>query len=71
MKQNCTVCKIVGALVVIGAINWGVVGVFQFNLVTRVLGDMTTASRAVYGIIGLAGLLKLLAFFKACPACNK
>lgn len=71
MKQNCTVCKVVGALVIIGAINWGLVGIFQFNLVTRVLGDMTTASRAVYGIIGLSGLLKLLAFFKACPACTK
>ncbi len=71
MKQNCLVCKAVGALVIIGALNWGLVGFFQFNLVTQVLGDMTRASRAVYGLVGIAGLLKLFTIFKACPACNK
>ena len=63
----CSVCKVVGILVAIGAINWGLVGVAGIDLVARLLGDMTTASRVVYGIIGLAGLLKLASFFKACP----
>jgi len=65
--KSCGVCKVVGVLVALGAINWGLVGVAQIDLVARVLGDMTTASRIVYGIIGLAGLLKLVSCFKACP----
>lgn len=71
MKANCPVCKAVGALVILGALNWGLVGIFQFNLVTRFLGDMTTATRAVYGLIGIAGLIKILAIAKGCPACKK
>ncbi len=68
----CFVCKLVGALVVIGAINWGLVGVLHFNLVSTVLGDMTMASRVVYGLIGVSGLMKLIMCFKPCPcSCKK
>ena len=65
--KSCGVCKIVGLLVAIGAINWGLVGIFQVDLVTRVLGEMTTPARVVYGLIGVAGLLKLLSLVKCCP----
>ena len=41
------------ALVVIGAINWGLVGFFKFDLVKVIFGDMTAFSRIIYGIIGL------------------
>lgn len=44
------------ALVIIGAINWGLIGFFRFNLVTFLFGDMSTASRIVYAIVGIAGL---------------
>lgn len=43
-------------LVVVGAINWGLVGAFDFDLVAALLGDRTAASRIVYGLVGLAGL---------------
>ena len=65
--KACGVCKIVGVLVILGALNWGLVGIFQVDLVARLLGDMTGASRAVYGLIGVAGILKVLSFFKCCP----
>lgn len=71
MKQNCFVCKLVGGLVIIGALNWGAVGFFQIDLVARFLGEMTTASRAVYGLVGIAGVIKLISFLKDCPACKK
>ena len=67
---SCVVCKVVCLLVTIGAINWGLVGLFQIDLVARVFGDMTTASRAVYSLIGLAGLLSIGAWLKLCP-CQK
>ena len=66
-NKNCFVCKLIGALVVVGALNWGLVGALNINLVSMALGDMTTASRVVYGIIGIAGLMKLVMCFKACP----
>ena len=65
--KSCGVCKIVGLLVAIGAINWGLVGIFQVDLVARVLGEMTPPARVVYGLIGVAGLLKLLSLVKCCP----
>ena len=49
-------------LVVIGAINWGLVGFFRFDLVRWIFGNMTVVSRIIYGIIGLAGLYLLSLF---------
>lgn len=43
-------------LVVIGAVNWGLVGFFTFNLVEAIFGVTTVATRVVYGAVGLAGL---------------
>ena len=48
---------IVLALVVIGAINWGLVGFFQFDLVAAIFGGQESAgSRIVYALVGIAGL---------------
>jgi uncharacterized membrane protein YuzA (DUF378 family) len=66
----CAVCNVVGVLVALGAINWGLVGLFQYDLVGSLLGTMSGASRAVYTIIGIAGILKILSVFKLCP-CQK
>ena len=66
----CAVCKIVGLLVAIGAINWGLYGVFGVDLVARLLGDMTGPAKVVYGLIGLAGLAKIISCIKACPCCK-
>ena len=63
----CAVCKIVGLLVAIGALNWGLVGIFQVDLVAKLLGAMTGPARIVYGLIGVAGVLKLLSLVKCCP----
>ena len=54
--------KIALALMVIGAINWGLIGLFKFNLVELLFGDMTVLSRIVYSLVGVAGLwgIKLL-----------
>ena len=46
-------------LMIVGAINWGLVGAFQFDLVAALLGDMSMASRIVYVLVGLAGLYGL------------
>ena len=43
-------------LVVVGGLNWGLVGLFNFDLVATLLGDMSVLSRAVYVIVGLAAV---------------
>ena len=49
-------------LIIIGAINWGLIGLFDFNLVATIFGDMTIISRIIYGLVGLSGVwgIKLL-----------
>jgi uncharacterized membrane protein YuzA (DUF378 family) len=71
MKGSCGICKVACLLVIVGALNWGLVGAFGLDLVARFLGEMTVASRIVYGLVGLAGLAKLISCFKDCPACKK
>lgn len=71
LKQSCAVCKIVGIVAIIGCLNWGLVGVLNLNLVERILGSGTPVTRAVYAVVGLAGLMLLLSLFKVCPACKK
>jgi uncharacterized membrane protein YuzA (DUF378 family) len=48
--------------VVIGAINWGLIGFFGFDLVRMIFGDMTLLSRIIYSVIGVAGLYALSYF---------
>ena len=56
---------IVFALPIIGAINWGLIGIFNWNLVDAIFGggvveETSTASRVVYTLVGLAGVAVLL-----------
>jgi uncharacterized membrane protein YuzA (DUF378 family) len=48
------------ALILIGALNWGLVGLFGFDLVASALGKMSGLSRLVYTIIGFAAFYELL-----------
>lgn len=43
-------------LAIIGAVNWGLVGFFNFNLVSFIFGSMTWISRIVYALVGICGL---------------
>ena len=54
-----TLYKICLALVIVGALNWGLVGLFHFNLVSAIFGDMSLLSRLVYILVGLSGLVCL------------
>ena len=71
LKQACLLCKIVGALAIIGALNWGLVGAFNINLVERYLGVATTVTRVVYILVGLSGIALLASYVTVCPACKK
>lgn len=51
---------IVWLLVFVGALNWGLVGAFEFNLVSTLLGAGTMAERVVYIVVGVAALASLV-----------
>ncbi len=51
--------KIALVFTIIGAINWGLIGIFDFDLVATIFGDMTLLSRIVYTIVGIAGLINI------------
>ena len=54
--------KIALVLIIIGAINWGLIGIFKFNLVDSIFGTMSVISRIIYTLVGISGIwgLKLL-----------
>ena len=53
-------------LVIVGALNWGLVGLFQFDLVAALFGGQQAAlSRIVYVLVGLAGLYQFVPLIRA------
>lgn len=57
--------RIALVLTIIGAINWGLIGFFQFDLVAAIFGGQSSAiSRIIYGLVGIAGLVNLGLLFK-------
>jgi len=52
-------------LTIIGAINWGLIGIFKFDLVAYIFGGQTAgASRVIYTLVGLAGLWCISLLFR-------
>ena len=61
----CWLHKVAMLLVVVGALNWGLVGAFEFNLVNTLLGQWEVVERVVYVLVGVSALVML-----ACPMCS-
>jgi len=47
-------------LIIIGALNWGFVGFFRFDLVAFLFGDMTAFSRIIYSLVGLSAVTEII-----------
>ncbi len=66
------------ALMFIGALNWGLVGLFSFDLVAFLLGEMSAASRLVYALVGISAVINLAMIYsgqmsqegKSCISCS-
>ena len=46
-------------LVIIGAINWLLIGLFSFDLVATLFGTMSVFSRIIYSLVGIAGIISI------------
>lgn len=51
---------IVLLLVIVGGINWGLVGLFEYNLVDGLFGEGSVLARTVYTLVGVAAVYKLV-----------
>ena len=61
MKTLDTIALI---LVVIGGINWGLIGFFQFNLVGSLFGNVSMITRIIYSLVGIASIYSISFFAK-------
>ena len=50
-------------LIIIGAINWGLIGFFNFDLVSVIFGNMSMITRIIFAVVGLAGIYSLVLFW--------
>lgn len=57
-------------LVIVGALNWGLVGLLKLNLVSTLLGTGTTLEMLVYVLVGLSGLYLLVTHRGDCKVCG-
>jgi len=55
-----TLDVIAAILLVVGGLNWGLVGVFHFDLVATIFGDMSIISRIVYILVGVAAIYQAI-----------
>ena len=70
MFKNASLgCKLLAILVILGAINWGVIAVFQVDYIAKYLPYIV--ARIIYGVIGLAGLIMLIGCLIGCGKCEQ
>lgn len=59
-----TLQKVCLVLLIIGAINWGLIGLFDFNLVETLFGAENVMTRIVYALVGIAGIIDISLLFE-------
>jgi len=54
-----TLQKVALIFTIIGALNWGFIGIFDFNLVEAIFGEASALSRVIYSLVGITGLINI------------
>ena len=57
-------------LVIVGGINWGLVGLFDLNIVHAILGSVSVLEKIVYILVGLSALVLIFTHAKDCKTCD-
>lgn len=71
MKSVMGIINVVAFVVTfVGAVNWGLVGFFDFNLVTVLFGMGTKLTTVVYQVVGVAGVYSAILYFKHIAKCK-
>jgi len=64
-----TIDIIAGILLLVGGLNWGLVGFFDYNLVGHIFGSVPMVGRLIYGLVGLSAIYKIFKCGGGC--CHK
>jgi hypothetical protein len=67
-RKRCGVHWVAFVLVIIGAINWGLVGAFDWNLVNTLFGGIPTVEMIIYILVGISGIVMI--FDGMCKGCG-
>ena len=59
-----TLQKICLVITIIGAVNWGLIGLFDFNLVTFIFGADSIIPLIIYSLVGITGLINIVLLFE-------
>lgn len=70
MTSNKSIHMVTFTLLAIGGLNWLLIGVFQWDLVAAIFGDMSMISRAVYTLVGLSAVYELVSHKGCCKMCG-
>lgn len=54
-----TLQKIALVVTIVGALNWGLIGLFDFNLVNAIFGNMKVLEKIIYALVGICGLINI------------
>jgi hypothetical protein len=63
MKKNW-LGWITAILVIVGAINWGLIGALDYNVVNVIVGSIAWLETTIYVLVGLAGIVEIVMLFK-------
>lgn len=58
-----TLQKVLLVITIIGAVNWGLIGLLDFDLVAMIFGEATLFSRIIYTLVGICGLVNIRILF--------
>ncbi len=64
MKNHHLLHVLVKLLLIVGGLNWGLVGLFEFNLIDAIFGDMHVIARIIYVLVGFAAAYKAVMWIK-------
>lgn len=67
MKKNTLDCILL-TIIIIGAINWGLIGLFRFDLIAFLFGTMSWVTRVIYVLVGISGIYMLSLYAKMCKS---
>lgn len=70
MKSNWTLHFLSFTLVIVGGLNWGLVGLFDLNLVNAIFGSMPSLERFVYLLVGAGAVYLLATHQDDCKTCE-
>jgi uncharacterized membrane protein YuzA (DUF378 family) len=68
--NNKTIHMVAFLLLIVGGINWGLIGLFDFNLVSMLFGSMPMLEKLIYILVGVSAVLIAVTHKKDCKICK-